>query len=185
MKTGVGIRFFFPIVVLVGLFFFGTREVTLADGVPPLLTGNVLAQVCNLNANQCNPPQFFTTSVNTIVMPLQNASGNLASGTVAFGSLTGAVTATGGSESSGEGFYFGDWQDILTVTSTNLAFGAPVDLAFSLFVDTVMTCSGNGSVLTNATITVPSNNLNFLSGACNSTLCVYRPVCRFFYRLIN
>jgi hypothetical protein len=168
MRTKVDTRFFFPIIILAGLFFFGTTRATLGD-TAPLLTANAIGQACDVNTNQCNTPQFFMTSVNTIVIPLQDASGNSASGTVAFGSLTGAVSTTGGIESSGEGFYAGFWEDNLTVTSTTLAPGTPVDLGFSLFIDTTTTCSGNGLVQTIAGISVPGNNLSFQSSACNST----------------
>jgi hypothetical protein len=70
-------------------------------------------------------------------------------GYVQFGLIAGFVSASGTGTAGGEGqaSWQGIWQDTLTITSTTLAAGSPVDLQFSLFVGPgTVSCSGTNSV---------------------------------------
>jgi hypothetical protein len=148
-----------------------------ADGFS-LLTAQATGGGCFIST--CNTSQFFLNSQSLISIPTQSGSGSFpenmgsfsgaASGTVDFGSLTGSVSGAATGAGNGAGTYQGDWQDTLTITSATLSVGTPVNLLFSLSVDTTMSCSGVGSVvLTDASMSsTQGGNIDLQSGACNS-----------------
>ncbi len=143
---------------------------SLADGGAPLLTASADGAFYNANTGQDTITQFFLTSPNgSITIPIQSADGNSASGTVAFGALSGTVYGAGPGNGLGAGQYTGNWDDILTVTSTTLEAGTPVNLLVALSVDTTTTCSGSGTVLTTASFSGGGAGLSFQSAACNTT----------------
>jgi len=82
------------------------------------------------------------------------------SGTVDFGVITGSVSASAGGSftpfppgtvaiGSGGSTFFGIWQDSLTVTSSTLAVGTPVDLIFTMDFSAALDCAGANSISSN------------------------------------
>lgn len=135
-----------------------------ADGFS-LLTAEAAGGGCTA-VNVCPVSSFFLTSQSPITIPIQSAAGGSASGTVDFGSLTGSVS--GGENAFGT--YTGNWQDTLTITSSTLPIGTPVNLIFSLSVDTTMSCTGVGSAVgtTASMSSTRGGNIALESGTCNS-----------------
>jgi hypothetical protein len=142
------------------------------------LSVDALAEACLPNLAQCIDQQFSVNLVPLVTVPTQAAelgSGlGVADGAVAFGSITGAVTAQGDfsllvGPSNGEGSFFGIWQDSLTVTSATLSPGSPVDLLFTMTVNGTLGCTGMGSTVSDiAAFGAGSNSITLADQTCNT-----------------
>jgi hypothetical protein len=105
------------------------------------------------------------------------------SGSVNYGEIVGSVAATASenvalepaglnvTDTFASGVFDGQWHDVLTVTSGTLDAGTPVDLAFTLFTNAVLGCSGaNSSVEAASTFQAGLSQISALSSTCNSTI---------------
>jgi hypothetical protein len=168
----------FCVLLTVGMVTMGTPSAR-ADGFS-LLTAEASGGGAAISV--ADTSNFFLTSQSLITIPSQTGEVSLpqnmisasgaASGSVDFGSLSGSVSgaATGGG--NGFGTYTGAWEDTLTITSNTLPVGTPVNLIFSLSVDTTMSCSGVGSTVgtTASMSSTRGGNIALESATCNSTL---------------
>jgi hypothetical protein len=133
------------------------------------------------SSNSSNSQQFALSLVQSpIIVPAETGTLDLgfgsASGTVDFGSITGAVSAKGGTSATtgsnfGSGDFFGIWQDSLIVTDPSLAQGAAVDLLLTLTTNGSLTCAGPDANASGfASFQAGNNALTFSNQSCNTTL---------------
>lgn len=101
------------------------------------------------------------------------AASSSLSGTVAFGTITGAVAASASEsttryplgtplgDTNANATFKGFWQDSILVTSTTLGPGAPVDLLFTLSTNAALACYGGGGGYAYSGIQAGSSVLSF------------------------
>jgi len=163
--------------VVTGMIFLTFDGVAWADGFDVQIGGAVSA-----GSNNSQPIGGAALSqISVTVAPTTLSFSGLdftgsatAGGTAALGSITGAVSAAAtafvfpGGDSEGD--FVGVWNDTLTITSATLSTGTPVDLLFTLGVDTTSSCTGEGSVDITPVLNINGGNSQILlnSTACNS-----------------